>query len=368
LMLLAKPFSGDIRVNREAKTLREAGYAVRVIAWNRGSGKREYGRSSDGIDVCLIGPSCKTRDFLSLIIGIPRFFIRAFIEAIRWDHSIVHSHDFDTLPLGYVISKLKGTKLVYDAHESYADMISDDAPPIIVSIIRRFERFFLASVDLVIVSNRRVAERIGANDAVIVMNCPSRSELQMRDIGHVTDSKYLRIGYFGSLEPGRFLTEAMEIVSSSLAWNMVIGGDGTLRPELQRFVNGSDRLEYLGSLPHSDALRESARCALLLVMFDPSNYNNIIGAPNRMFEALALGIPPVVTSGTLAGEIVTEENCGFTCRYDKTEFKSLLEMLAQQPEKIRLAGENGRIAFGREYNWESQASRLLLAYQKLVGR
>ncbi|MEM2839569.1 MAG: glycosyltransferase [Thermoplasmata archaeon] len=365
LMLLSKPFAGDTRVNREALTLHKAGFKVKVLCWDRQNEPTKSYRWMDSIDVNHVGPRCGERDLFSFLVKLPIFWLSGFVHGLQSATDIVHAHDFDTLPLAVLLSKIKGSGLIYDAHESYADMISDDAPSFLVSFVRRFERFLMRSVDAVITSNQKVSERIRAEKATVVMNCPSASEFQRLEHQSKYDTRTLRFGYFGSLEPGRFLIEAMDAISDSANWKLVIGGDGTLRNDVRNKTAVSDRIEYLGTLSHVDALRESSKCTVLLVMFDPSNYNNLIGAPNRLFEALFLGVPPLVTEGTLAGDIVLKEDCGFVCKYSKKDFESLLVALAQDPQKIMLKGKNGMNAFEREYNWEKQSERLVEVYRAI---
>jgi len=370
LMLLTKPFAGDIRVNREAKTLREAGYDVCVIAWHRESGKREKYRTPDAIDVCLTGPPCKMRDFLSLVINLPRFYLIAFIESIRRDCSIVHSHDFDTLPLGYLIARIRQAKLVYDAHESYADMIVKDAPNLISRIIRLIEKKLLRKTDLVIVANEHVGKLIGAENFLPIMSCPSRTELplQNRDASSCKKGGLLRLAYFGTLEPGRCILEAISAVSKNPRWCMVIGGAGTLESRIKELSGKSGNIIFLGWVSHDVALRETAACDAVQAVSDSTNLDYRISTPLRILEAMALGLPSIVTRDTYAAEMVLADDCGYLADPTEQSISDVLDNLAKNPADMIRKGENGRAAFQREYNWERQSSKLLLAYQKLLGR
>ena len=369
LMLLSKPFFGDIRVRREARSISAAGYSVIVFSWNREK-VIESKKETAGVEVKLMGPPCPERDFLNFIVKLPRFWLSAIRASRKKQFSAVHAHDFDTLSVGFLISKLRNCPLIYDAHESYADMIEEDAPAFAIRIVRSIEKRCLRKARVVIASNPKVAELIGAKDAIIVMNCPSASELPKPLSGSIRkrDVNIPCIGYFGSLEPSRFLREASNAISKHRIWRLVIAGDGTLVEEIKKASEESDAIEYLGLLSHEDAMIHSACCSTMLIMFNPSNRNNVIGAPNRLFEGMALGVPSIVTENSLAADIVQKEKCGFICKYDESAFSNLLSHLAINPFELVDAGRHGQEAFKREYNWEVQAAKLTKAYSGLLGK
>lgn len=370
LMLLTKPFSGDIRVSREANTLSETGFDVEVIAWNRESGRRETYETPNKIRVSLIGPKCKTRHFISFVVTLPRFYCTALRHAIRKKFSIVHSHDFDTLILGFFLAKMRCTKLVYDAHESYADMVAKDVPGIFLKIIRVIERFIIRRTDLVITANENVGRLIGAKDFLPILNCPSRNELPLlnKEASSCKDKKLLRLAYFGTLEPARCIVESINAVAKNEKWCMVIGGSGTLEPAVRELSNSARNIIFLGKVPHDVALQETAASDAVHAIVDPTNIDYKISTPLRMLEAMALGLPSIVARGTYAAEIVQAEDCGYQTYPTEQSIANVLDNLAKNPSEMWKKGENGRSAFEREYNWERQSSKLILAYHGLVTK
>mgnify|MGYP005851682841 CR=1 FL=1 len=370
LMLLTKTFSGDVRVSREADTLRETGFDVEIIAWNRESGRRETYETPNKIRVHLIGPRCKTRHFLSFIVGLPRFYCNALKDAIRKKFSIVHSHDFDTLVLGFFLARMRCAKLVYDAHESYADMVAQDAPRFLLAIIRTIEKRLIRRADMVIAANDNVGRLIGAKEFITLMSCPSRSELplQNRDASSCKKSNLLRLAYFGTLEPRRCILEGANAVSKSSKWCMVIGGSGTLETDVKELSSRSKNVIFLGRVPHDVALRETAASDAVHAVSDPTNLDYRISTPLRMLEAMALSLPSIVTRDTYAAEIVQAEDCGYLAYPTEESISNVLDSLAKTSSDMIKKGANGRAAFEREYNWERQSMKLIRAYQELLSR
>jgi glycosyltransferase involved in cell wall biosynthesis len=369
LMLLSKPFVGDPRVNRESSSIVEAGYSVTVLAWNRDGRSVGEASGNPSVEVDLIGPPCPKRNLLKFALKIPFFWLTCLGRAKQKEFLVIHAHDFDTLPVGFLISKLQGRPLVYDAHESYAEMIAQDAPRFICRLVHYFEKCLMKGADVVVVANENVAKMIGAEDAVIILNCPSESEVPIECSGRkdAPSKEKMLLGYFGTLEPGRFVLESVSALAAQNRWRMVIGGGGTLAKAVKKASKGSASVEYLGQVPHEQVMKQSARCDALHVMLDPSNENYRISTPLRLFEAMSLGIPSIVTKGTYPAEMVAKEGCGYVCDHDVKAFSELLDRLANDPTGMAEKGEKGREAFDREYNWGKQAEKLLLAYARLLG-
>jgi glycosyltransferase involved in cell wall biosynthesis len=367
-MLLSKQYFGDTRVNRECESLAGAEYSTTVLAWDRDKSHRaeDLGPS---IRVELIGPACKRRSFFSFIVKLPIFWKDCLSAARKEEVAIVHSHDFDTLPVGYVMSRLKGVPLVYDSHESYADMIAQDAPSIIVKIVRGLEKRMMRRADVIFVANENVAKLIGAEQSVVLLNCPAESEVPISCSPNKvkTEGGLKRLGYFGSLEPGRFISESIRAVSKAGGWQIVLGGEGTLAGDVKDAAQGSQTVTYLGHIPHNEVMEQSSKCDALHVMLDPSNVNYRISTPLRLFEAMSLGIPSIVSKGICPAGIVEKEGCGFICDFDEEAFSQLLIRLSNSSQEIIEKGRRGQEAFHREYNWEKQAVKLLLAYSELLG-
>ena len=369
LMLLSKPFVGDPRVHRESSSIVEAGYSVTVLAWNRDGRFVDEVSSNPSLEVDLIGPPCPKRNLLKFALKLPFFWLACLGKAKQKEFLVVHAHDFDTLPAGFLISKLQGRPLIYDAHESYAEMIAQDAPRFIGRLVHYLEKCLMRRAEVVFVANENVAKMIGAEDAIAILNCPSESEIPIECFGRKDAplKEKMLLGYFGTLEPGRFVLESVSALAAQNRWRMVIGGDGTLAKAVKKASKGSASVEYLGQVPHEQVMKQSARCDALHVMLDPSNENYRISTPLRLFEAMSLGIPSIVAKGTYPADVVAREGCGYVCDHDEKAFSELLDRLADDHAGMVEKGKKGREAFDREYNWGKQAAKLLLAYADLLG-
>jgi glycosyltransferase involved in cell wall biosynthesis len=360
-MLLSNEYRPDVRVEKEARALADDGHEVTVLAWDRGH-KRPMEEVKDGILVNRV----RTRRFDSkfgLAFNYP-FFIIALLSSSRGRHfDVVHAHDLDTLLAGALISRLRGASLVYDAHEHYADMVSQDLPRGVAKAFDLLERVLIRNADRVVAANQRIAEYLNdwtLRPPVVVMNCiepPQGMETRQR-------SEKMVVFYGGSLEPLRFIEEAVEAVRGGDGTLLRVAGDGSLRSLVEDAAGSGRNVQYIGYVDHATLLREMAQADAVIAMLDPSNNNNRIGTPNRMFEAMAVGTPVLVSKGTLSGEIVEGAGAGLAIEWSVSSFQEALQRLADPGLRARL-GENGKDAVKREYNWGAMRARLLDLYRSL---
>jgi glycosyltransferase involved in cell wall biosynthesis len=102
-------------------------------------------------------------------------------------------------------------------------------------------------------------------------------------------------------------------------------------------------------------------------MFDPENRINQVGTPNKIFEAMAMGKPSIVTKGILSGDIVEKEQCGLAVEYDEDSLRNAIGKLRDDHKLSEELGKNGLKAAQSKYNWKVQEKELLGAYSKMGG-
>jgi glycosyltransferase involved in cell wall biosynthesis len=338
LMLTNKDFESDPRVTKEAESLGDAGHYVHVL---------DHKRSS-----------CSSK--VKWLSNTLRFWCWCLVRSRSRNFDVVHAHDLDTLPIGCLISKLRNVPLVYDAHESYVDMIRDRIPESLEAFLRFAEHRLVRRCAKTIIAVEGLSHLVSEHpkDCTVVMNCPKEIPLPTHKSNHP-----LRLGYIGSLEPGRGIIEGIEAVNRTESWGMVIAGSGSLESEVLKHEN--HKVKYLGKVSQKTALQITALCDLHLATVSSQNANLSLGYPTRMFEAMMCGKPMVVSYFTEASKVVEKNDCGFVSSPESLPVSYLLEYLAKYPEELTRTGENGRKAWENQYNWAEQEKTLLSVYDSL---
>jgi glycosyltransferase involved in cell wall biosynthesis len=371
LMLLTNPYRPDPRVLREARALVRHGTNVQLVAWDRDGGLPEHWKE-EGVDVTRLGPRCAFRSAGKVISRLPRFWFGALKVSRMMRFDIVHCHDFDTLPLGMLISKLRCRPLLYDSHELYSAMIQKDVGGL-ARLVWVFEKALSKRADEIVTVNENLAEKLSAGRreaARIVTNSPDTGVLDGADARQIRDKYGLRgfvISYLGSLEPGRFVEELVSLVEPSGNVSLVIGGNGTLLPIVERASKGNPAVKLRGALSPDEALKITWASDLVIAMLDPANPNYKVSTPVKILDAMACGRPFITSQGLDIAKRVAEVGCGFVIPYDKGAFMETLKRAQEAPKLLLEMGRKGKEYYDKELSWEKSQKELFKAYKALVS-
>jgi glycosyltransferase involved in cell wall biosynthesis len=374
-MLLSNCFEPDPRVYAEARALVEHGYQVTILAWDR-ERKVPAKEIIDGIHVERIflrsthGRGITQIFFMAavLLLFIARGLFRKF--------DVLHAHDFDTLPAGLVITMLRRKPLVYDAHEEYASMLHGSIPPAMERFLLFFEAQLLRGVDLLITVGEKLRaefERRGARRTVLVGNWKKlddyRASLQTRrqvrdELGVPQDA--LLVCYIASLTAERHIPELLAALARRPEIHAVIGGNGSVAPEVREHAKTHPNVHFLGFVQHHRIPRYTIASDVVYYGFEVNHPNARYSAPNKLFEALATGLPVISANFGEIGRIIKENNCGMLL--DNFSEQSILRALDTCGDSQRmLEWKSNAATIGRtQYNWAHAEATLLEAYKSIL--
>jgi len=395
LMLLDNAFRPDPRVANEARSLARAGYRVTIIAWDREGGRPPV-EDWQGVRVERIHVASRHGRGSRQLLYLALFWWHAFWRAVDRRVDAVHCHDFDTLPLGWLIAALKGCRLVYDAHESYADMLAANVAPWIKRAVNRAERFLCRRADAEQTVGELLAadlRRRGAARTWVVGNwkpleefaaippgdlAARRAELGFGGAGFqpaslesagrmpAPPSGGLLVAYIGWLNADRGIAPLLEAVADLEGVFLLVGGDGPSAAAVRRAAAACPRVRYLGFVDPARVPLYTSMADVIYYGLDASNPNARYSAPNKLFEALAAGKAVVCNECGEIGRIVREEACGrVVARLGREELAAALREL-REPDRLAACQAHAREAGRLRYNW-AQAERELLALYESLG-
>jgi len=369
-MLLDNAFLPDPRVANEARSLARAGYRVTILAWDREGGRPEC-EWWQGVRVERFGPRSRHRRGSAQAVFLALFWWRVLWRLLGARAEVIHCHDFDTLPVGWLAAALKGCRLVYDAHESYADMLDASVAGWLRRLAARLERLLCGRADAVLTVGELLAEELrrrGARRTWVVGNWKPLDEFtfepavvaqQRRELA---GESRLVVGYVGWLNADRGLEPLLEAVRGLESVGLIVGGDGPLAPRVREAAAQCPRIRYLGFV---DPVRVPLYTTLVDTVYyglEPTNPNARYSAPNKLFEALAAGKAMVCNDCGELGRIVREEGCGVVV--ERLTVEALAEALKTLCDEGGLAEcqARARRAAERRYNWANAERALLDAY------
>lgn len=369
VMLLSNGFAPDPRVAAEALALKEAGHQVTIFAWDR-TGELPPAQDYDGVQVIR----CKIKTTYSrgpLQIFKFRLFWQAAGAFLRQHPAdIIHCHDLDTLQPGLKFGRKKKLPVIFDAHESYPDMVAHLFPSWLVFLIRNMEAALLPRTTAVITVGDILARhyrKMHAHQVVVVGNYKTLTAT-MPVIP--LNPPPLKIIYVGGLNRDRMIGPMIQTVAGDFGRDtcrceFYIVGDGPELPKLRELAGSNENIIFTGFLPQQQARTLIEKCHLVYYAIDGNYQNNQFSAPNLLFLALASGRPIITTDVGEIAEIIRSRNCGTILADLKTA--SIGQALTKYFDRKlwRNQSEQSFRAATEQYNWDMAKHNLLSLYNDL---
>jgi glycosyltransferase involved in cell wall biosynthesis len=381
------PLPPDVRVLREAKVLRDAGYAVSVIS-PKGLGFNRRREEVEGIKV-LRHPVIEGRT--------PLGFLLEFANALAWEMAlttriacrrgidVIHvANPPDLLLLVGAVFKPFGVQLVFDQHDLGPELfeVKFGRHGLAWKALLALERLSFRLADVAIATNesyRRIAIGRGGmapDDVFVVRNGPDLTETQTAP-GDVPDLRRGRrhlvvyAGVMGSQDGVDHLLDAARILvlDEHRDVQFVLAGPGS---ELERLRSRADalgigdRLTFTGLVPHREVLA-IIEAADVCVSPDGCNALNDRSTMVKVMEYMAAG-RPVVQFDLHEGRESAGEAALYATDDAPAALAAQIARLLDDPELRDRLGRVGRERVASRLAWQHQIPALLAAYDRLDAK
>jgi glycosyltransferase involved in cell wall biosynthesis len=364
---------------------------------------------------------------LAQALRLPRFWLHAWRRLNRLRPDVVHCHDFDTLPPGWLWAKMHRRPVIYDAHEYYTELqrprLRGMAGKVLLPLIAAAEQVLSRSAAAVVTVDERIASRYHNGRIVIIGHYPpvdfargvARSappggfaqtghsideagEAARSEAGHSVDeagetarsetgqrselmADASRITHHASptlVYAGRFSTDRGMVVIAGALQRLAAQG---LRPRLRllgawtsqaeeqafwRAVAGLEsQVEMVGWAPFDQVPVHLAAADVALAVLQPIE-RYTVALPVKLFEYMACGLPVIISDFPANRSVVEAADCGILVDpSDPEAVAAAIARLLANPVEARRLGQNGRRAFESKYNWQALEPKLLALYAGL---
>ena len=374
LMLLTNAYDPDPRVRQEATALLRMGCRVRLLAWDRDLKSPEF-ENMEGVEVQRIFlPSQHGRGTTQLFF-YAWLYLKMLWTGFRIPFDVVHCHDLDTLPLGFLLGKLKRRPIVYDAHESFPDMLDGTVHAGVRRSLVALENFLIRRIDLLITVGEKLKrhfEQRGGRHCVVIGNWKSVREYSRSEQENLTVRRGLDIPEDAlvvvciiQLFKDRKIEELLDAIDETQGVFLIIGGKGALQETVIRRAASNPNIRYVGFVSSRDIPAYTCAGDIIYYGFDPANPNARFSAPNKLFEALAAGRPLITGDFGEIAEVVRKAVCGVVLpEYSALEIRKALVVLSDANQRRTMA-LNARTYAGEVMNWEKGEAILYQEYSAL---
>jgi glycosyltransferase involved in cell wall biosynthesis len=365
-MLFGSAHGPDVRVRRISQALTGAGYAVRVLAWDRGELLPRVDRDG-AVEVRRVRVASYYDRGWSQVFFISRAILRYIPHILRRPPDVLHAIDLPMLLAAILIAPLTGRRplIVYDAFEIYAILESHKYPRWVLRLIGMAEWLLPRFADLVITpgeSRRRYFARLGIASVVVPNwvdaphHLPSRTEAR-EALGIPREA--VTVVYAGGLDRSRDLASLVGHARRHPQHSVVVAGRGEQEATLRRQAERIRNLHVLGWLP--DPALPLAAADVLYYSLKADHPYAAYAAPNNLYVAVAYAIPIVHRA---QGEIrVLAERHPIGASFEDDQ--SLDAAIAQMTEPTTNARVREELrGLQRDYLWSTARARLLEAYPR----
>ena len=306
----------------------------------------------------------------------------ALVAIRRIQPVIVHFHDPELIPLGILLKGI-GYQVIYDVHEDVPRQILSKY--YIPKMFRRPAAFVMALLEWFcariwtaivpatpnIAATPVIPARFPPAKTVVVNNFPMLSELALPN-STPYDRRALSFAYIGGIETIRGAIEmvrALEFlndiddVSLELAGGFSPAGLGYAL----RNLPGWDAVNYHGIVGRRQVAQilNCVRAGLVVLHPEPTHIDSY---PIKMFEYMSTGIPVIASDFPVWRRIIDESGCGILVDpLNPENIAEAMRWIVNHPAEAESMGRRGRQATERTYNWNTEATKLLDLYDKVLA-
>lgn len=368
LHLLFGDYSIDSRVRNETETLARSFDLSVFCLSKKHKNRRPLSEQRRGVRV----ESFKAPTGLFSTLSI---WFQMILHARKLNPSLVHAHDIQSLPLGFLIALFTGSKFIYDSHELWSQSHHKPRSKLVLNLATWLERAIAHRCDAIITVSGSIAIYLSGyfrNSSVhVIRNIPTYTALEnrqelskekIREKYGIAEDKVLFI-YQGLIkkERGVFLiAKAFALLETSDSRLLFLGSgpdmDG-LKEEVVK-LKLSERVVFQESVDQ-DLLGYYTKAADVGVhAIQNSCLNHEYCLPNKLFEYISCGLPVVVTRLKEMDDFVQKNQLGLTFDNEDPEKLALCMKQISKPEELKMLKSSVNSS---RSSWEPEQE-----YQKLV--
>ncbi|HLX34231.1 MAG TPA: glycosyltransferase [Candidatus Limnocylindrales bacterium] len=324
------------------------------------------------------------------------FLHRWRVDVADWAHAAVdaaptaevhHAHDLEALPAALRAADRDRSAVVYDKHEIFTGkrwLLAES--PITRWLVERWERRSMHRVDGLVTVNQAIADRLARqlhpSRLVVVYNCPARYDPPATPVDHLRAAAGIAHGtpvalYHGGFTRDRGLVELVAAIREPglEAVHAVFLGEGPLADELKALATSptaDGRVHVLPAVPPEVLLDWITTADVAVMALQPWSLNHWLSTPNKLFEAIAAGVPVVSSDFPERRRIVADRSGPLGVLVDPTDPAAIAagirQLLEAAPAERAALRARCLAAAHERWNWEIESAKLVELYAELAAR
>lgn len=303
-------------------------------------------------------------------------FARIQLSALcaPWSLGIVYIRThFASFPLA-LCCKLLGLKVVQELNGPYEDnFIAWPAlrriRPLVEFVIRRQIRWANALITVTPQLRRWILGQRGKSGVHVVPNAADTELFKPTpNTSFALPKRY--VFFFGALARWQGVSDLTAAVSSA-RWpadlSLLIAGYGALEQFVREAAQANARIRYLGKVAQKLLPQIITSSVCVAVPMNNLGRRSATGlSPIKLYEALACGVPVIVTDFPGQADLVRSFRCGLVIPPgDPEAIAHAVGRLYHEEETRSALGRNGREAILKHHSWQQRAQATAAILSKL---
>ncbi|TND07517.1 MAG: group 1 glycosyl transferase [Bacteroidetes bacterium] len=357
----------DQRVHKVCTTLHDMGYDVLLV----GRRRRE--------SLSMNARKYRTHRMFLFFEKGPAFYaffqLRLLFFLLFRRADVLVSNDLDTLWPNFFISKLKGTKLVYDAHEIFTEVPELAENSARKKAWKKLEGWLVPKLKHMFTVNNSIAawyEKQYGIRPLVVRNMPRlQSEVTVsmtrNELGLPENKRIILLQGAGiNIQRGaEEAVEAMQYVDHAV---LLILGSGDVLPLLKEMVKKNkleEKVIFIPRQPFEKLQAYTHFAGIGLTLDKDTNINYRFSLPNKIFDYIHAGVPVLASNLVEVRQVVEKYNVGRIAEsHDPREIARVMTEMLASPDYETWKSNAARAR--TELCWEQEELQLKSVYSKFL--
>lgn len=325
------------RIDRISKSFQETGlFSETHLVGTSTAGLPSHEDIGDGRTIVRIPTLDQGLSIVRKIVRTAAWYPQVYRRYRKQQLTAVNAHTVFTLPVAWALSRKTGSRLIYNPHEL------ETGVPTMIGAKLRFARAIEArcvnKCDLVTVVNESIADwyerEFSIPRPLVVRNIPLREKSpdslrQRLDI----DADELLFVHTGHLVDGRnipAIVNAFESLPEYVQKSVVFVGEGPMREIVRDAAVRSPHVHWLPPVPAQTVVNFIEEADVALCLIDTHSLSYRLSSPNKLFEALSAGVPPLCSDLVEARRLMREFEGEWVLREPKHELVAAITRIERE--------------------------------------
>jgi glycosyltransferase involved in cell wall biosynthesis len=349
----------DTRIfHKECKTLSNNGYNVSFIV--------PHGKDEKVDKINIVSLKKADSKFYKVFKNVPAALSKCF----KINSEVYHFHDPELIPIGLIL-KIKGKKVIYDAHEDHPRDVFEKLWPMPLKIMAFIyfsilEKLASTFYDRIVAATPHIALKYPNKKKILLRNFPILELIDRSNKIEIKSDNLILIyqGGITKLRGVKQVIDSLGIIDEKI--ELLLFGKWESRFEEEcRKLEGWKKTKHLGVIRQEElyGYGKSANIGIINYLSSPNNDDSL---PNKPFEYMACSLPIIMSDFSHWKEMF--KGCALFCNPENPkEIAENIRILAKDPSLREKMGKNGRALVEKEYNWEKESEKLVDMYQGMFN-